>query len=88
MEETHSGFMKFIDILASVLLVIGGLNWGLVAFFNFNLVAWIFGTMSAWSRIIYALVGFSALYDIFFYRLITRRWECRGFHHHIEGTAA
>jgi len=50
------------DWLVIILVIIGGLNWGLIGFFNFDLVAAIFGTMSALSRIIYALVGLSAVY--------------------------
>jgi uncharacterized protein len=48
--------------LAQVLVVIGGLNWGMVGFFNIDLVARIFGELSALSRIVYVLVGLSALY--------------------------
>jgi uncharacterized membrane protein YuzA (DUF378 family) len=72
-----SNFLKWLDIAAAVLLVIGGLNWGLVGLFGFNLVSAIFGEMSALSRIIYILVGLSALYDAVMFRSIQRRWECR-----------
>lgn len=51
-----------INTIAWVLLIIGGLNWGLVGFFEFDLVASIFGDMSVVARIIYVLVGLSALY--------------------------
>ncbi|NMB57206.1 DUF378 domain-containing protein [Candidatus Beckwithbacteria bacterium] len=51
-----------LKILALLLVVIGGLNWGLVGLFNLDLVANIFGTMSLISRIIYSLVGLGALY--------------------------
>lgn len=57
--------MGALDWIAVILVIIGGLNWGLVGFFNFDLVAAIFGDMSAVSRVIYALVGLSALYMIF-----------------------
>lgn len=50
---------------ALILLMIGGLNWGLVGLFNFDLVATIFGDMSRISRIVYALVGLATLYTIF-----------------------
>jgi uncharacterized membrane protein YuzA (DUF378 family) len=50
------------DWVALALVIIGGINWGLVGFFNFNLVDSIFGEGSALARIIYALVGLSALY--------------------------
>ncbi|HEX9664501.1 MAG TPA: DUF378 domain-containing protein [Patescibacteria group bacterium] len=54
--------LSTLDWVAVVLLVIGGLNWGLVGLFSFDLVAAIFGDMSVLSRIIYVLVGLSALY--------------------------
>ncbi len=57
--------MNTLDWIAFVLIIIGGLNWGLVGFFNFNLVAAIFGELSAISRIVYGLVGVAALYGIF-----------------------
>jgi uncharacterized membrane protein YuzA (DUF378 family) len=55
-----------IDWLALVLVIVGGLNWGLVGLFNFDLVAAIFGAMSALSRIVYILVGLAALYMVYF----------------------
>ncbi len=54
-----------IDWIAIVLVIIGGLNWGLVGIFDFNLVTAIFGDMSSLSRVIYALVGLSALVLIY-----------------------
>ncbi|MDP2709501.1 MAG: DUF378 domain-containing protein [bacterium] len=54
--------MKILNWTTFILVVIGGLNWGLIGFFNFDLVAAIFGDMSALSRTIYALVGLSAVY--------------------------
>jgi len=48
--------MKTVYIIALLLLVVGGLNWGLVGFFGFDLVAWIFGEMSTISRVVYSLV--------------------------------
>jgi len=54
--------MKTIKIIAIILVVVGGLNWGLVGLFNFDLVAAIFGAMSVISRIVYILVGLSAIY--------------------------
>jgi len=50
------------DWIAILLLTIGGLNWGLVEAFNFDLVATIFGDISALSRIVYTIVGISAIY--------------------------
>lgn len=51
-----------LDWLAYVLLIVGGLNWGLVGLFEFDLVAELFGEMSGLSRTVYTLVGLSALY--------------------------
>ncbi|MEI8008708.1 MAG: DUF378 domain-containing protein [bacterium] len=48
--------MKEVKLVAYILILIGALNWGLVGFFNFDLVAWIFGSMHIISRIIYAIV--------------------------------
>lgn len=56
--------MKIVNWIALILLVIGGLNWGLVGLFEFDLVAAIFGDMSILTRIVYALVGLSAIYII------------------------
>ncbi len=56
--------MKVIDTIALVLIIIGAINWGLIGFFKFDLVAAIFGEMSALSRIIYSLVGISGLWGI------------------------
>ena len=67
--------MRSIDVLAAVLLVVGGLNWGLVALANFDLVAAIFGAGTPLSRVVYGLVGLSALYQIATIRLIQRRWS-------------
>ena len=58
--------MKIIDKIALVLIIIGAINLGLIGFFQFDLVATIFGDMSAFSRIIYALVGISGLWGIKF----------------------
>ena len=56
--------MKIIDKIALVLVIIGAINWGLIGLFNFNLVDTLFGTMTAFSRIIYSLVGISGLWTI------------------------
>ncbi len=56
--------MKIIDKIALVLIIIGAINWGLIGFFKFDLVATIFGEMSVLSRIVYALVGMSGLWGI------------------------
>lgn len=53
--------MKQLDILTAILLVVGGLNWGLVGAFQFDLVATLFGEMSVLSRLVYVLVGLSTV---------------------------
>ena len=55
---------NIINIIAFIILLIGGLNWGLVGIFNFNLVEWIFGGYNAGSMIIYILVLVSAVWLI------------------------
>lgn len=54
--------MKFLSTTALVLVVIGALNWGLVGFFDYNLVDSIFGVGSALARVVYALVGLAGLW--------------------------
>jgi len=70
--------MKKLDILAIALLIVGGLNWGLVALAKFDLVAFVFGLdfgqTNAITRIVYALVGLSALYVATQVRAIPQRW--------------
>jgi uncharacterized membrane protein YuzA (DUF378 family) len=68
--------MKKIDVLAAVLLIIGGLNWGLVGLFDFNLVHAIFGH-GAIARIVYTLVGLSAVFQIFQFKAIQKRWSSK-----------
>ena len=63
------------DIVSLILVIIGAVNWGLVGFARFDLVAWIFGGQPAgFSRIIYALVGLAGLWCI---TLLFRRKESR-----------
>ena len=70
--------MKTLDILAVILLVVGGLNWGLVGIAHFDLVATIFGLKfgetSALSSVVYVLVGLAALYQAASFKAIQRRW--------------
>jgi uncharacterized protein len=54
-----------VDWITLVLVIVGALNWGLVGLFNFDLVATIFGDMSLLSKIVYDLVGLSAIYMIY-----------------------
>jgi uncharacterized membrane protein YuzA (DUF378 family) len=77
MTSKNENLMKYFDIIAAGLLVIGGLNWGLVGFIGFDLVARIFGSMSIISKVIYCLVGLAAVYEALQFRTIARRWQCR-----------
>ncbi len=54
--------LKSLDWIAFLLVIIGGLNWGLIGLFDFDLVSAIFGEMSVLSRVIYILVSLSAVY--------------------------
>ena len=54
--------MKGLKPIALVLVIIGGLNWGLIGLLDFDLVARVFGVMTTASRVVYAMVGVSALY--------------------------
>lgn len=58
--------MKAIDYIVLVLVIIGAINWGLVGFFGLDLVAFLFGSMSVLSCIIYAVIGICGLYAISF----------------------
>jgi uncharacterized membrane protein YuzA (DUF378 family) len=66
--------MRTLDVLAAALLVIGGLNWGLVGFFGFDLVAALLGEASWLSRVVYVLVALAAVYQALGWRAIQRRW--------------
>ena len=58
---------KDLDYFALTIVIIGAVNWGLIGFFQFDLVAWLFGNMSWISRIVYGLVGICGLYLLSFY---------------------
>lgn len=63
--------MKIVNIIALLLVIIGGLNWGLVGLFEFNLVDFLFGEGSILSRIIYILVGIGALWCITLFKKVS-----------------
>ena len=71
--------MRLLNALAATLVIVGALNWGLVALAEFDLVAWIFGLdfgeTNAASRIVYGLVGLAALYGTTRLLALTRRWS-------------
>lgn len=68
-ERDFMDHLNWLDGVVMALLIVGGLNWGLVAIAEFDLVAWIFGGMdfgetNAASRIVYGLVGLAAVYEV------------------------
>ncbi len=63
---------KFLDCTALTLTIVGAINWGLIGFLKFDLVAYLFGNMSMLSRIIYGIVGICGLYLIGFYKYLGR----------------
>ncbi|MEG0006351.1 MAG: DUF378 domain-containing protein [Clostridium sp.] len=65
-----------LDWLGLVLTIVGGLNWGLIGVFNFNLVSFLFGVDTIWSRIVYILVGIGALILIYTASTIQSRTTC------------
>ena len=70
--------MKSLDVVAAVLVVVGALNWGLVAMAQFDLVAALFGMhfgeVSPLSRVVYGLVGAAGLYQGLFWKRVQGRW--------------
>lgn len=68
--------MKAIDVVAAVLLVVGGLNWGLWGLFEFDLVATLLGGNTAiLAKIVYTLVGIAAVYQAASLKAIQKRWH-------------
>ena len=65
--------MKKLDLLAVILLIVGGLNWGLVGAANFDLVAALFGAGTPLARIVYVLVGLAAVYQILTFARVAHR---------------
>jgi uncharacterized membrane protein YuzA (DUF378 family) len=70
--------MKVIDVVAAVLVVVGALNWGLVAVARFDLVAALFGLsfgeVSGLTAVVYGLVGVAGLYQTLFWKRVQNRW--------------
>ena len=57
---------RMLDYAALALVIVGAVNWGLIGFFELDLVAWLFGDLTWISRIVYGLVGISGLYCLTF----------------------
>lgn len=64
--------MKTLDVIALTLLIIGGLNWGLVGLFNYDVVTSLFGAGTMATKIVYAIVGVAGLYSLYLYWPILR----------------
>ena len=63
---------NWLDITALILIIIGAINWGLIGFFEFGLISYFFGTLTAVTRIIFAVVGIAGIYSlILFWKLRT-----------------
>ena len=77
--------MKVIDVVAAVLVVVGALNWGLVAVARFDLVAALFGLsfgeVSGLTAVVYGLVGVAGLYQTLFWKRVQSRWMQVASHH-------
>lgn len=77
--------MKLIDVVAAVLVIVGALNWGLVAVARFDLVAALFGLsfgeVSALTAAVYGLVGVAGLYQALFWKRVQSRWMHPARHH-------
>jgi uncharacterized protein len=77
--------MKLIDVVAAVLVVVGALNWGLVAVARFDLVAALFGLsfgeVSGLTAVVYGLVGLAGLYQALFWKRVQGRWMQPASHH-------
>jgi uncharacterized membrane protein YuzA (DUF378 family) len=77
--------MKLIDVVAAVLVVVGALNWGLVALGRFDLVAALFGLsfgeVSGVTAVVYGLVGLAGLYQALSWKRLQSRWMQAAGHH-------
>lgn len=67
--------MRKLDVVAAVLLVVGGINWGVVGVTGSDLVGALFGSLSPVSRLVYLLVGLAALYQAIQWKAIQHRWQ-------------
>jgi uncharacterized membrane protein YuzA (DUF378 family) len=70
-------FMRTIDVIAAILLVVGGINWGLIGLFNFDLVETLFGSAPLFVKSVYSLVGVAAVYQILSLKGIQTRWNVK-----------
>lgn len=76
-----TGVWKTLDCVSYALIVIGALNWGLVGLFGFDVVAALFGSVTTASRVIYAIIGVAAVYDLLSLPAIVKRWQVHWHRH-------
>jgi uncharacterized membrane protein YuzA (DUF378 family) len=69
--------MRSIDVIAAILLVVGGINWGLIGLFNFDLIQALFGSAPIFIKSVYTLVGVAAVYQILSLKGIQTRWNVK-----------
>ena len=69
--------MRTLDVIVAVLLVVGGLNWGLVGLFDFDLFETLFSSIPVIQKTVYVLVGLSAIYQIIGLKGIQTRWHVK-----------
>ncbi len=65
-----------LDVIVAVILVLGGLNFGLMGFFDINVITRVLGNALTVERVIYAVIGLAALYQIIEFKAIQHRWNC------------
>lgn len=74
--------MTALNNIALALIIIGGLNWGLVGLFDLDLIAALFGVDSWFSNLLYIVVGVAALYSLYLFKPVTE--GTRHHHHHVR----
>lgn len=66
--------MKNVDMIATILVIVGAFNWGLIGLFDFDLIDYVFGR--TWlDRLIYVLMGFAAIYKVVNWETLKTRWK-------------
>jgi|TARA_B100001029_G_scaffold157415_1_gene143443 uncharacterized membrane protein YuzA (DUF378 family) len=69
--------MRNLDVVVAILLVIGGLNWGMVGLLDFDLVSYLFSGYPVVQNTVYILVGLSAVYQVVSLKAIQARWNVK-----------
>jgi uncharacterized protein len=63
--------MRILNIIALTLVILGGLNWGLIGLFNYNLIAALFGVGTAMTNIVYVIIGLASVYAFYLFKPVT-----------------